>query len=262
MLKLPRVISHRGTAGYAPENTLDGIHTAADMGIKWVELDVKLTKDFVPIIFHDDTLDRTTNGSGKVAEMTFDEINQYECGSYFSDGFAGTKIPSLEQAIEALIDRDLGFNMEIKACPGRETDTAAVALDMLSTVWDDHDKLLISSFSHTSLETAMDMAADWRRGLLIGDASPDVWVKEMSDEFLLPSNWKEVCDYLDATTINISQKLAHSRNIADIRDYDKPVLVYTIDDPMVAHELSRLGVDSMFSNAPDIIEEQLLSLVQ
>ena len=66
MLKLPKIIGHRGAAAYAPENTLESIHTAADMGVEWVELDVKLTQDGVPVIFHDATLDRTTNGSGPV----------------------------------------------------------------------------------------------------------------------------------------------------------------------------------------------------
>ena len=68
-LKLPRIIGHRGCAGYAPENTLEGIHTAADMGVEWVELDVKLTRDQMPVIFHDDDLERTTNGYGLVVKL-------------------------------------------------------------------------------------------------------------------------------------------------------------------------------------------------
>ena len=75
-LKLPKIIGHRGACGYAPENTLESIKTAADMGCTWVELDVKLTKDDVAIIFHDDELDRTTNGSGLVMNATYEEINQ------------------------------------------------------------------------------------------------------------------------------------------------------------------------------------------
>ena len=66
MIKIPQIIGHRGACGYAPENTLESISTAADMGIDWVELDVKLTSDDVPIIFHDDNLERVTSGSGLV----------------------------------------------------------------------------------------------------------------------------------------------------------------------------------------------------
>ena len=79
-LKLPIIIGHRGAAAYAPENTLDSIKTASDMGAKWVELDVKLTKDSVPIIFHDDNLDRTTNGHGPVAAASYADISNLEAG--------------------------------------------------------------------------------------------------------------------------------------------------------------------------------------
>ena len=92
-LKIPPIICHRGASGYAPENTLESIRTAADLGAKWVELDVKLTRDGVPIIFHDDTLERTTNGGDRpVAECTYDEIRALEAGSWFGESFAGIKI--------------------------------------------------------------------------------------------------------------------------------------------------------------------------
>jgi len=167
-LKISQVIGHRGAAAYAPENTLEGIHTAADMGIDWVELDVKLTKDDVPILFHDEDLSRTTNGSGLVRETTYDDIKQLEAGSWFGESFTGIKIPTLEEAIEDLVNRNLGLNLEIKACAGREVETAEAALDVLSQYWDDHNRLLISSFDPASLEAAQHVANDWHRGLLLG----------------------------------------------------------------------------------------------
>jgi len=166
-LKLPKIIGHRGAKGYAPENTLVGIHTAADMGVEWVELDVKLTKDKVPIIFHDDTLDRTTNGSGLVAETLYSDIQALEAGSHFADSFAGVSIPTLEDALEVIIDRGLGLNLEIKPCAGREIETTEHALDILTSIWDEDDKILISSFQHVSLETAMEMAPNLPRGFLM-----------------------------------------------------------------------------------------------
>ncbi len=189
-LKLPKIIGHRGACGYAPENTLKSIKTAADMGCTWVELDVKLTKDDVAIIFHDDELDRTTNGSGLVMNATYEEIKQLEAGSWFADSFAGIKIPTLEETLELLIDLDLGLNLEIKPCAGREIVTAEAALDILSRYWDETDKLLISSFSHVSLETAKEMAPEWHRGLLLDDE----W----------PENWVELAEYLEPATININ----------------------------------------------------------
>lgn len=246
-LNLPKVIGHRGAAAYAPENTLEGIATAADLGVEWVELDVKLTKDGVPILFHDETLDRTTNATGAVAQTTYEEIKQLEAGSWFSDGFAGIKIPTLEEAVDVLLKHNLGLNLEIKPCPGREKETAEAALDILSQIWDDPNRLLISSFQHVSLESARDMAPDWARGLLLG-----------GDE--IDANWKELADYLEVSTMNIGSRMVTRELCDEIMDLEMPILVYTVNQPDEAKALQRLGVDCLFSDTPDIILENLMGV--
>jgi glycerophosphoryl diester phosphodiesterase len=246
-LKLPKIIGHRGAAGYAPENTIEGIHTAADMGIEWVELDVKLTKDQVPIIFHDEELERTTNGSGLVAEVTYEDLKQLEAGSWFGDSFAGINIPTLEEAIDAILERGLGLNLEIKPCPGREKETAEVALDALSKIWDDHDRLLISSFQHVSLEAARDMANDWARGLLIGGEE-------------MPENWREMADYLQVSCMNLGTKLITREIIREVSEEDLKCLVYTVNDPDLARALQAWGADALFSDTPDVIKDALFSV--
>ncbi len=238
-LKLPKIIGHRGCAGYAPENTLEAIHTAADMGIEWVELDVKITKDEVPIIFHDDTLDRTTNGGGNVADKTLAEIKELECGSWYADSFAGIQIPTLEETIDVLIERNLGLNLEIKPCAGKERVTAEIALDLLSSIWDDHDRLLISSFEHVSLETALDMAQDWYRGFLIPEEFPD--------------NWEEMAKYLQVSTINVNANTLKREQVDSIMDMEKFILAYTVNNPDQARVLQSWGVDGFFSDVPDIL---------
>jgi glycerophosphoryl diester phosphodiesterase len=246
-LKLPPLIGHRGACGYAPENTIESVRTAAELGAKWVELDVKLTKDSIPIIFHDEDLDRTTNGAGPVMMATYEDIKQLEAGSWYGDSFAGIKIPSLEEMIELLIELGLGLNLEIKPCPSREIETAEVALDMLSRYWDDHDNLLISSFSHVSLETARDVANDWHRGLLLEGRE-------------LPENWKDLCDYLDCATVNIGTEMATREAVEQIMDYEKPVLVYTVNDPLLARRLQGYGVDSVFTDVPDVIADNIAQI--
>lgn len=255
MLKLPKVIGHRGAAAYAPENTIESIHTAADVGVEWVELDVKITKDHVPIIFHDDTLDRTTNGSGLVAELAYDEIKQYECGSWYGESFTGIKIPTLEEAVDALIERGLGLNLEIKPCPGREKETAEAALDILSQIWDDHDRLLISSFQHVSLEVAMDIAEEWYRGLLLAPEND-----EETGAAVINPNWRDMADYLNVKTINLAQSIATRENIEDIIDAELHPLVFTVNEPMDARKLQSWGVDAVFSDEPDVIMENLLTV--
>lgn len=245
-MKIPRIIGHRGAAGYAPENTLESIHTAADIGADWVEFDVKLTKDQVPILFHDETLERTTNGSGNVADMLYEDIRQLEAGSWFSDSFTGIGIPTLEEALEVILEHDLGLNLEIKPCPGRERETAEVALDILSQIWDDHDRLLISSFSHVAMETAFDMAADWARGFLL----PEEW----------PENWREMAEYLDVSTFNVNGNTCTREQIETLLRLNKPILAYTINDPDRARFLQQWGVDGFFSDVPDVIREAVFRL--
>lgn len=244
-LTIPKVIGHRGAKGYAPENTIPSIRTAADLGAKWVELDVKLTRDNVPVIFHDEELERCTGMTGLMAETNYADIRGLDAGSWYGESFAGTRIPTLEEAVDVIFELGLGLNLEIKPCPGREKDTAEIAIDYLSRIWDERDNLLISSFQHVSLEAARDLAPDMARGLLLDDAAP------------LLENWKELADYLDVSTINVGRRLV-TRELADeVMDMEKPLLVYTVNDPMEARRLQQLGVDSFFSDVPDVILENL-----
>ena len=80
---LPKLIGHRGVKNLKPENTLESITKAFDLGLECVEIDVKVSKDNIPLLLHDDTLDRTTNGSGLVCDFTFDQINQLDAGYFF-----------------------------------------------------------------------------------------------------------------------------------------------------------------------------------
>lgn len=243
-LKLPKVIGHRGAKAYAPENTLESIRTAASLGVEWVELDVKLTRDSVPVIFHDEELERITGVQGLVANTNYDELRDLDAGSWFGDSFSGARIPTLEEAVDVLLEHNLGLNLEIKPCPGREKETAEAALDHLSQIWDDFDRLLISSFQHVSLEAALDLAPDYARGLLIGGEE-------------MPENWKDMADYLDVKTINLGSNLVTRALVDDVMDLGLPLLVYTVNDPMEARQLQRMGVDAFFSDNPDVIIENL-----
>ncbi len=242
-LIIPKVIGHRGARAYAPENTLAAIHAAADLGIEWVEIDVKLTKDCVPIIFHDEELGRCTNGSGIVAETDFKAIEELDAGLWFGDSFMGEKIPTLEDALNVIIDRGLGVNLEIKPCPGREVETAEVMLDFATRIWpDDAPPPLVSSFSHVSLESAMDVMAEWPRGMLIDEYIP---------------HWRELAEHIDAHTININGNTLTRDQMDEYLDYAKPVLAYTINDPKKAQELLSWGVAGVFSDCPDVIRDAI-----
>lgn len=245
-LKLPQILGHRGCAAYAPENTLEGLHTAADMGVEWVEFDVKLTKDQVPILFHDETLERTTNGSGNVRDFTLEEIKELDAGSWFSDGFFGVTVPTLEEAVDVLIERGLGLNLEIKPCPGREVETAEVALDVLSGIWDDHERLLLASFSHLSLETTMSMVPGWHRDMYIPAE--------------IPENLDELIEIFDPSVFAINGMDCDEEYVRTLCEYNKPIMAYTINEAERARQLQSWGVNGICTDAPDVILDGILSV--
>jgi len=118
-----KVVAHRGVRMKAPENTLPAIRLAIEMGYSFVEIDVRYTKDRVPVLLHDDKIDRTTNGKGPLKDYTLEEIQKLDAGSWFNPDFAGTRIPTLEQALTEMQGK-IGLYLDQK----EEPDAATIAL--------------------------------------------------------------------------------------------------------------------------------------
>lgn len=120
--------AHRGDCKTAPENTLPAIVSAVKKGAAMIEFDVQMTKDGHLVIMHDGTVNRTSNGKGKVADLTFAEIRALDAGSWFSADFAGTQVPTLEEVLDA-IPPGILCNVHLKTGPGIATDTARLIRD-------------------------------------------------------------------------------------------------------------------------------------
>src|SRR6185312_1960824 len=175
MITLPRIIAHRGSPRVAPENTLASFRAAAGEGASWVEFDAALTADARPVVFHDDALDRTTDGAGLLNDTSFDVLQGLDAGSWFSRAFAGEMVPTLEEVLELLAGLCLGFNMEIKPAAGREMETATLSLAVARQCWPtDHPIPLVSSFSRIAVAVAKEEQPGWPRGLLF-DRLADDW---------------------------------------------------------------------------------------
>ena len=244
-IDLPPIIGHRGTAGLAPENTLIGIRRAHEEGASWVEFDVKLTADDVPILMHDDRLGRTTDGRGKVALATFDEIRTLDAGSWFAPAFAGERVPTLRATLELCIELGLGMNVELKPCPGREEETARIAMATLDDAWPDRLNLpspLISSFDEKALAAAMAFAPDRLRGCLVTR---------------VPRSWPTRMERFGCRTLNVSNRWIRKAHVEAAMQAGVPVLVYTVDDPGRAQALLDMGVTSIFTDRVDLMTENL-----
>ena len=236
---LPKVIGHRGAAAHAPENTLAGIRKAAALGVRMIEFDAKLTADGVPILMHDDRLDRTTDAKGPVREMTLACVRTLDAGAWFGPAFRGEPVPTLAEALDLCLSLGLSVNLEIKPCPGRAVETAKVALAVAHDTWPaDRPPPLVSSFERASLETALRVAPDWPRGFLFDR---------------LPKDWMDHVAALRPATLNTSHRRLTAALAKQLKATGLPLLAYTVNDPKRARTLFGWGVDAVFSDTPDAI---------
>jgi glycerophosphoryl diester phosphodiesterase len=236
---LPPVIGHRGAAALAPENTLAGLRAAAAAGARWVEFDVKLTADGTPVLMHDETLERTTDGRGKVAATPAATIAALDAGAWFGAGFAGERVPTLIEAIGELGRLGLGANIEIKPCRGREAATAAAVVEVVARHWPAAlPAPLISSFAPKCLAVARDRAPALPRGLLVRR---------------LPRDWRRQVDALGCASINLGQGFASRRAIAAVRAAGLRVVIWTVNEPVAARRLLAAGADAVITDRPEAV---------
>jgi glycerophosphoryl diester phosphodiesterase len=235
-LPFPFVIGHRGSPRAAPENTLASFRQAARDGVSWVEFDVSLTSDGRAVIFHDDELDRTSDGTGPLAATPFDALRSLDAGSWFSPAFAGEPVPTLEEALELFVQLGLAFNMEIKPDPGREVETAEVALAIARDCWPaDAPAPLISSFSRASVAAARDVQPGWPRDLLFDRLTED---------------WKEAGARLDVISFGANHQHLTAAQVAAMHEAGYGVMAYTVNDVARAKTLKAWGVDGIFTDVP------------
>jgi glycerophosphoryl diester phosphodiesterase len=231
---LPRLLAHRGASSVAPENTLAALARAARMGAGWVEFDVTLTRDGEPVLFHDDDLDRTTNGHGPIAEAKWADVRKLDAGRWFSRAFKRERVPHFEEALALCLRLGLQPNIEIKPTPGRDKKTARVVCDVVYQMWPaTWAPPLLSSFSVKCLKVARDMLPGWPRGYLMSKA---------------PNNWAAIADEIEAATLNINAANETGARIAAYRATRRPVLAYTVNRPSHARMLFSLGVSGVFTD--------------
>jgi len=237
-VQLPPVIGHRGAAARAPENTLAGLRRAKALGCAWVEFDVRLTGDGALVLCHDARLERTTAGSGPVSCKPLAAIRDYDAGSWFGPGFAGERVPTLDEARLLAAELDLGANIEIKADRGREYATAAAVAGTLARLRERAPAVLVSSFVPAALAALREHAPQVPRGVLFG---------------LVPRGWLALALRLGCAVIGADHRRLRPRRIAGIRAAGYQLAAYTVNDPARARRLFDWGVNSVFSDAPDLI---------
>jgi glycerophosphoryl diester phosphodiesterase len=235
----PRWVAHRGGGTLAPENTLAGLHLAARLGYRAVEFDVKLSRDGVPILMHDDTLERTTDGHGPVAARSLADLRGLDAGRWFSERFARERVPTLEEAAQACQSQGLWANVEVKPCPGRDAETGRVVALEAARLWAGHPlPPLLSSFSPEALATCQVAAPGLARALLV--AQP-------------PADWCRMLDELAAVALHCDHAHTTHELAQAVHATGRGVLCYTVNDPDTADRLLAWGVDALVTDRPDLL---------
>jgi glycerophosphoryl diester phosphodiesterase len=235
------VFGHRGAAALAPENTVAGLRAAAAAGLRWVEVDVQLTADREPIVIHDFTLDRTTDGRGRVARARIERLAGLDAGAWFGRDFRGEPLPTLTAAIAAMTELGLSANFEIKAGPARAAIAGRVIAEAIGRLWPSAgERPIISSFSRRALAAARAARRDVPRALLLRR---------------LTSGWARRARALDCAAVHVSHAALDAGRVAAIRDAGFPVRCYTVNDRRRAELLRSWGVAGVFTDRPHLLAD-------
>ena len=237
-LHQPVIFAHRGACAHAPENTLASFELALAQQADAIELDVKLSADGQVVVIHDPTVDRTTNGKGKVRDLTLTQLKALDAGSFFSRQFTGEKIPTLEEVFEAVGKRTL-INIELTNY-NTPRDALVETVCMLVKTHQMQKRIIFSSFFASNLSKARSYLPEVPRGLLAMDGFLGVWARSFGFSFgkydALHPNLKDITQQ-ETTRVHRLKRRVH---------------VWTVNREQDMRRLFNWGVDGIFTDDPQL----------
>ncbi len=246
----PLRIAHRGASGdgLAPENTLAAVARALDLGVDLVEIDVRATRDGQLVVVHDADLDRTTDMTGLVRDLTLAEIRRADAGAWFGPAFRGERVPTLEEVLEVCRRRALVL-IEIKADGIAERTLQAV--DNLGSA----DQVVIQSFAPETVRRIKALRPAVPAALLVGrlPATPS----RLRARRLVAQTLE-----LGANALAIWSATLTPALVEEVRQRGVALWTWTVDDPLVMRDVILLGVQGVITNYPDRLNDTLEDLVR
>lgn len=239
-----KVVAHRGFSGQYPENTMLSFKKAVEAGCDEIELDVQLTKDRVIVIFHDETIDRVTDGIGYVRDYTFEELGKFNVKATFGDKHGFNSIPSLEEYIGWIKDKNVTTNIELKTNNYYYEEIEEKAVDMIKA-YELEDKVIFSSFNYLSLIRCKELAPNIKCGVLglkDGIGNPGYYVSKYNFEFYHP--------YVKNLTDEI---------VENCKAHGVKLNVWTVNNEADVRKLYDWGCRGVITDHPDIFKEWLKS---
>ena len=241
ILTKTKITAHRGFSKAAPENTMYAFEAALDSGADYIELDVQLTKDAQLVVFHDKTIERTTNGKGKISDYTYDELRQLSAGSWFgkTDEFADAEIPLFSDVLEQFGD-DINFNIEIK-----DIGNVKLAAEKTAELIEEYgitNSCYVTSFSYNALKYVKKYNPKIKTGIIANVATTIAFTK---------------LKYIDALSMNYL--FVNHTVVNNAHQNGKRIFVWTVDTKSDIEKMIALGVDNIITNRPDRTAEIVYS---
>jgi glycerophosphoryl diester phosphodiesterase len=227
------IIGHRGASGHAPENTLAAFKKAVALGATCIETDLQLSRDARFVAIHDDTVDRTTNGQGKVHDQTLTALRRLDAGSWFGSEFAGERIPTLEEILEFSKKNDVVFYLELKPSGSWGGEHALIGALRESG---EAARVVVISFDHGILASLRKIEPTLMTGALYDGQIADP-LKSAVD--------------VGARQIVVRGDLVTPAMIEQARKLDLQVVCWTVNHPAHIRLLTAAGVDGIMSDYPD-----------
>jgi glycerophosphoryl diester phosphodiesterase len=233
----PIILAHRGDLAHAPENTLPSFSQAVQKGADGVELDAKLTFDGHLIVMHDATVGRTTNGNGKVASFSLEEIRKLDAGAWFSEKFAGTKVPVLEEVFE-IVGREKLINIELTNYSTPHDGLTKKVCELIKR-FNNQNQVIFSSFFTSNLKVAAQILPEVPRGLLAMPGLIGLWARSFGFMF---GDYQALHPHISNTSREQMQR-AHRLK--------RRVHVWTANTPEQVNQLKEWGADGIFTDDPE-----------
>ncbi|GAA0609327.1 glycerophosphodiester phosphodiesterase [Virgibacillus siamensis] len=229
------IIAHRGASRSAPENTMSAFEHAYQSGAEGIETDVQLTKDNVPVLMHDERLNRTTNSSGYLKDYTFSQLQQLDAGSWFSRKYSGEKILSLDELLQWAHNKSLYLNIELKNNKIDYKNLENIVVDMISQ-FRLQNCTTISTFNPKSVERLSAITKQTGIALLTSKRR---------------RNPVENAKQLGASAVHIKYRLLSKRLIQQCKRENMRVRVYTVNRPSRMKRCFFYRCDGIFTDIPD-----------
>ncbi|MBN3859560.1 glycerophosphodiester phosphodiesterase [Neisseriaceae bacterium PsAf] len=232
-------MAHRGAGKIAPENTLKAFKVGYDFGFRGVEFDVKITKDNQSVVIHDNDLKRVAGIGTQVKDLLLEEIMHIDAGVGYPQ-YQPAYVPSFKAIADFCVCNNIGSNVEIKPCSGREIETAEIVANDAIKFWQNSTiPPLFSSFSLDALQVVQKIYPDSLRGLLIEDWSED-------DEEIISQ-----LKMLECVSLHAQGKDLTKSRVVRIKKEGYAVLAWTVNDLNRAKELISWGVDGIITDLVD-----------